>query len=235
MTPHIEAKLGEIAKTVLMPGDPLRAKYIAENFLENVKLVNQVRGMLAYTGTYKGNEVTVMASGMGMPSIGIYSYELYKFYNVENIIRIGSAGAYSKDINLYDVLLAYDCYSESSFAKTQNGETSNILKGNDVLNNIIIETAKECNKKLIVGRIHSSDVFYKANDNFEELNKEYGCLACEMESFALFQNANCLNKKAACLLTVSNSLVTLEETTSEQRQKSFNEMIELALEASLKM
>lgn len=235
MTPHIEAKLGEIAKTVLMPGDPLRAKYIAENYLENAKLVNQVRGMLAYTGTYKGKEVTVMASGMGMSSIGIYSYELYKFYNVENIIRIGSAGAYTSDINLFDVLLAQDCYSESSFAKIQNGESNNILKGNNILNNIIIETAKESNKKLIIGRIHSSDVFYKVNDNFKELYEKYHCLACEMESFALFQNANCLNKKAACLLTISNNLVTLEETTSEERQKSFNDMIELALEASLKM
>lgn len=235
MTPHIEAKLGEIAKTVLMPGDPLRAKYIAENYLENVKLVNKVRGMLAYTGTYKGREVTVMASGMGMPSIGIYSYELYKFYNVENIIRIGSAGAYTKDINLFDVLLVQDCYSESSFAKTQNGEEKDILKGNDVLNKVIIETAKESNKELIVGRIHCSDVLYKVDENFEELYKEYNCLAGEMESFALFHNANCLNKKAACLLTISNSLVTLEETTSEERQKSFNEMIELALDATLKM
>lgn len=235
MTPHIEAKKSDIAKTVLMPGDPLRAKYIADNFLKDSRLVNSVRNVFAYTGLYKGKEVTVMASGMGMPSIGIYSYELYKFYDVDNIIRIGSAGSYSKDIKLYDVLLVEDCYSESSFAKTQNGEVRDILSSNTDLNNIIIQTSEQLNKKIIVGRIHSSDVFYKINDNYEELYKKYGCLACEMESFALFHNANCCNKRATCLLTISDNLVTQEATTSEQRQTSFNEMIELALEASLKM
>lgn len=235
MTPHIEAKKEDIAKTVLMPGDPLRAKMISERYLENSKLVNNIRGMLAYTGIYKGKEVTVMASGMGMPSIGIYSYELFTEYDVENIIRVGSVGAYTKDLDLYDIVLAKDCYSESSFAKTQNGDDRNILSGNSELNDIIINTAKELKKDLKVGAIHSSDVFYKANDNFKEIYEKYGCLGCEMESFALFHNANVCNKKAACLLTVANSLVTLEETTSEERQNSFNEMIELALEAAIKM
>ena len=235
MTPHIEAKKGEIAKTVLMPGDPLRAKMISEKYLENSKLVNNVRGMLAYTGFYKGKEVTVMASGMGMPSIGIYSYELFTEYDVENIIRVGSVGAYTKDLNLYDIVLVKDCFSESSFAKTQNGESRNILNGDKYLNDTIINTAEQLGKNLKVCTIHSSDVFYKHSDNFKEIYDKYGCVGCEMESFALFHNANYCNKKAACLLTVSNSLLTLEETTSEERQNSFNEMIELALEAVLKI
>ena len=154
MTPHIEAKIGEIAKTVLMPGDPLRAKFIADNYLTDVKLVNKVRNIFAYTGKYKGKEVTVMASGMGMPSMGIYSYELYKFYNVENIIRIGSAGAYSADIDLYDLVLAEDSYSLSSFAKVQ-GYDSEIIKANESLNNALKESAEKLNKKMRVGRIFS--------------------------------------------------------------------------------
>lgn len=134
MTPHNEAEKNQIAKTVIMPGDPLRAKYIAENFLEDYKLVNQVRNMYAYTGKYSGKEVTVMASGMGMPSIGIYSYELFKFYDVDKIIRVGSAGSYTKDLNLYDVVLVNGCYSESSYAKTQNGCEDNMMYASDNLN-----------------------------------------------------------------------------------------------------
>ena len=152
MTPHIEAKLGEIAKTVLMPGDPLRAKYIAETYLEDVKLVNKIRNIFAYTGKYKGKEVTVMASGMGMPSIGIYSYELYKFYNVENIIRIGSAGAYTDKLNLYDLVLTSRAYSLSSFAKTQ-GYESEFIKADETLNEVIKESALILNKKIIFEEI----------------------------------------------------------------------------------
>lgn len=235
MTPHNSAKKEDIARTVIMPGDPMRAKYIAETYLKDAKLVNSVRGMYAYTGIYKDKKITVMASGMGMPSIGIYSYELYKFYDVENIIRVGSAGAYTKDLKLFDVILVNDCYSESSYALTQNGEEKNILSSSSKLNDIIINTAKKNNKYLILGRVHSSDVFYKENDNYKELLKNYNCIACEMESFALFHNANALKKNAACLLTVSNNLETLEETTSLERQKSFNEMIELALESAIEM
>jgi len=235
MTPHIEAKKGEIAKTVLMPGDPLRAKHIAETYLENYRLVNNVRGMFAYTGTYKGKEITVMASGMGMPSIGIYSYELFKFYDVENIIRVGSAGSYVSDLNIYDVVLVDSCYSESSFAKTQNDCEDNILHSNKELNEIIIKTAEETNKKLFIERIHSSDVFYKENNKYAELVEKYGVKAVEMESFALFHNAKVLNKKATCLLTISDSFITNEETTSKQRQTSFNEMITLALDSAIKM
>ena len=231
MTPHNEAKKEDIAKTVLMPGDPLRAKFIAENFLDDYKLVNSVRNVLAYTGTYKGKKVTVMASGMGMPSIGIYSYELYKFYDVENIIRIGSAGAYTDKLNLYDIVLVDGAYSESTFAKTQNGEENNILHGNKELNEHIKATASKMGIKVHFNNVHSSDVFYKENDNYEELYEKYGCACVEMESFALFHNANVLNKKAACILTISDSLVTHEATTAEERQNSFKQMLELALES----
>jgi purine-nucleoside phosphorylase len=235
MTPHNEAEKGQIASTVIMPGDPLRAKYIAQTYLENYKLVNNVRGMYAYTGKYKGKEITIMASGMGMPSIGIYSYELYKFYDVENIIRVGSAGSYVKELDLFDVVLVNNAYSESSFAKTQNNDEDNIQSSSNYLNNIILETCEKLNKKITCGTIHSSDVFYKENNNYKELVEKYNCLAVEMESFALFHNAKVLNKKATCLLTISDSFITSEETTSEERQNSFNNMIEIALEASLKM
>ena len=231
MTPHNEAKKEDIAKTVLMPGDPLRAKFIAENFLDDYKLVNSVRNAFAYTGTYKGKRVTVMASGMGMPSIGIYSYELFKFYDVDTIIRVGSAGAYTDKLNLYDIVLADGAYSESSFAKAQNNEERNILHGNEELNNHIKEVANKLGINVHFNNIHSSDIFYKENDNFEELREKYGCVCVEMESFALFHNANVLGKKAACLLTISDNLVTHEETTSEERQNSFKQMIELALES----
>ena len=231
MTPHIEAKKEDIAKTVLMPGDPLRAKYIAENFLDNYRLVNEVRGILAYTGYYKGKELTVMASGMGMPSIGIYSYELYKFYDVENIIRIGTAGAYSSDINLFDIVISTEAYSESSFAKVQ-GYDSNIMPATKSLNDKIVETANRLNSKYIFGRIHSTDVFY-GNADITDLYNNKKCVAVEMESFALFCNALKLGKNAACILTISDNLITKAETTSLERQTALNEMITLALESTL--
>jgi purine-nucleoside phosphorylase, family 1 (deoD) len=235
MTPHIEAKKEEIAPIVIMPGDPLRAKLIAENFLDNYKLVNQIRGIFAYTGTYKGKEVTVMASGMGMPSMGIYSYELYDSYDVDIIIRVGSVGAYCADLNLYDLVLVKDAYSESAFAKTQNGTLDDVMIANPFLNNIIIKTAEELSRNLKESTVHCSEIFYKENDNFRELYEKHGCIGCEMESFALFHTANIFNKKAACILTCSNNLVTLEETSSLERQNSFMDMIELALESTLKM
>jgi len=233
MTPHNEAKLGDIAKTVLMPGDPLRAKYVAEKFLTDIKLVNSVRNVLAYTGIYKGKKVTIMASGMGMPSMGIYSYELYNFYDVDNIIRIGSAGAYSKDLNLYDVVLTSEAYSMSSYAKVQ-GYDSDIIKASDKLNKKIKEVALKTNKKIIEGRIHSSDVFY-ADQDINDFYNNRKCLCTEMESFALFYNALKLNKNAACLLTISDNLETKEETTADQRQNSFNDMIELALDTAVEL
>jgi len=233
MTPHIEAKKGEIAKTVLMPGDPLRAKFIADNFLTDAKLVNKVRNIFAYTGKYNDVEVTVMASGMGMPSIGIYSYELYNFYDVENIIRIGSAGAYTEKLNLYDIVLATDSYSLSSFAKVQ-GYQSDVIEANKVLNEKIRSTAISLNKKIVEGTIYSSDVFYGDAD-INYLYNEKKCLCVEMESFALFYNAKKLNKKAACILTISDNLITKEETTSEERQNAFKDMMELALETAINL
>ena len=166
-----------------------------------------------------------------MPSMGIYSYELFKFYDVENIIRVGSAGAYTDKFNLYDVVVVDSCYSESTYAKTQNGCSDDIMYASKNLNEKIKNTAVELNKTITTGMIHSSDVFYKENNNYVELLEKYGCLAVEMESFALFHNAKVLGKNAACILTISDNLVTKEETTSEERQTSFVKMIELALES----
>ncbi len=231
MTEHIEAKKNEIAKTVIMPGDPLRVKMIATRYLSDYKLVNQVRGILAYTGKYKGKEVTIMASGMGMPSIGIYSYELFKFYDVDTIIRVGTCGAYSPDLNLYDTVLETEAYSDSNYAYNQNGATYDTINSNEELNEKIKKTALKININLITGKIHSSDVFYKENDNFKELYKHKNCLGVEMESFALFHNAKILNKKATCLLTISNNLANGSTTSSLERQNAFTDMIVLALES----
>lgn len=234
-TPHISAKKGDIAKIVLMPGDPLRAKFIADTFLENVVQFNTVRNMFGFTGEYKGKKISVMGSGMGMPSIGIYSYELYNVYDVETIIRIGSAGGYTADMKIYDVILASGAYSESTYALAQSNETNNILKPSLELNELIIETAKELNIPMHIDLIHSSDVFYRQNTDYLEKVKEIGCKAVEMESFALFNNANVLNKKAACLLTISDSFVIEEITTPEERQTSFTKMMQIALEAAIKL
>ena len=234
-TPHIESNKEDIAKVVLMPGDPLRAKYIADNYLQNVKLVNDVRNILAYTGTYKGRKITIFASGMGNPSIGMYSYELFKFYDVDYIIRIGTAGAYTKSLNIMDLLVVTNCYSASSYAKELNGSKSSIANASNEIIQTIKETAYTLEKNLKYGRVHCSDAFYNENINIKELVEEYGCLAVEMETFALFNNAKLLNKNAGCILTISNSLVTNEETTSEQREKGLDDMITLALESSIKL
>ena len=231
-TAHNEAKKEDIAKTVIMPGDPLRAKYIAENFLEDYKLVNKVRGMYAYTGYYKGKKITVMAHGMGNPSIGIYSYELFKFYDVENIIRIGSAGATTDKIPLRSVVLAQKSYSKSNYAKIQNGEEKCVLSSSEALNEIISNKAKEKDIRLYKSIVYCSDVFYNETEDANVLFNEYGCVAIEMESFALFNNAKILGKKASCLLTISNSLITKEELSSKERETSFNDMIILALESA---
>lgn len=229
-TPHIEVtEANKIAKTVLMPGDPLRAEYIAKTFLENVEQFNGVRGMLGFTGTYHGRRISVMGSGMGMPSIGIYSYELFNFYGVEQIVRIGSAGAYSPKLKLYDVVLVEEAYSESSFAYVQNGETSKVLKSTPELNDKIKAIAKNLNIPLHVERIHSSDVFY-GQATPQDMYENKGCACVEMESFALFHNAKVSGKKAACILTISDSLVTHEVTTSKERQIAFEQMMKIALE-----
>ena len=239
MTPHIEAKKSEIAKTVLMPGDPLRAKYIAENFLEDYKLVNKVRNIYAYTGKYKGKEITVMASGMGIPSMGIYAYELYKVYEVENIIRIGSCGGYSNVLELFDTILVDKSYTESNFAYTFNEEKCNISNATEKINNIIEKTAIDNNIKCVKGNVLCSDCFDlyipKLNELLGRLPKDLNIIAAEMESFVLFYLANLLNKQAACLLTVVDIPTKKNQISSEEREKNLNNMIELALESSLNM
>ncbi|HOO43846.1 MAG TPA: purine-nucleoside phosphorylase [Bacillota bacterium] len=229
-TPHINAPEGSIAKTVLMPGDPLRAKYIADTFLTDVIQFNEVRNMFGFTGYYNGRRISVMGSGMGMPSIGIYSYELYKFFGVERIIRIGSCGSYSPELNLYDTVLVTEAYSESSYANVQSGETSHVLTSSPELNKVLSEKAEFLGIPMHEGRIHSSDVFYRENPDFRTLFEEHGCIGVEMESFALFNNAKVLGKQASCLLTVSDSLVTHEVTTAEERQTAFTNMMKVALE-----
>ena len=235
MSIHCNAKKEDIEKTVLMPGDPLRAKYIAENFLENPRLVNTVRNMLAYTGTYKGKPVTVFSSGMGMPSMGIYSYELFKFYDVEKIIRIGSCGAYSEDLNLFDTILVDKSYTEAHFAYAWNEKEEHIAEADLELNNKLEETAKELNIPLIKGNSLCNEVFDGYLDDIEgfiaRFPKDLNIIACEMEAFALFYMAKYFNKKAACLLTVVDSHYKNQETNSEERERSLNNMIKIALES----
>lgn len=233
MTPHIEASINDIASTVIMPGDPNRVKYIAENFLEDIKLVNTVRGELAYTGYYKGKRITIFSSGMGIPSMGIYSYELYKYYNVENIIRVGSAGAYTKDLNIKDTFLVENSYSTSSYKV--EGVNSNLIPSNNELNNIIVNTSKELNINLKQGNVYSSESFYELDLNIEELINKYNIKCVEMETYSLFTNSIYFNKKASALLTISDSFVTKEALSSKEREEGFNKMIELALESSLKI
>ena len=232
-TPHNNAKPGQIAKLVLMPGDPLRAKMVAETYLENVEVVNDVRGMYCYTGTYKGNRVSVMGSGMGIPTIGIYSYELFHFYDVEAIIRIGSTGAMTADLDVYDVVLVDSAYSESTYAREQAGVDERVMYPSEELTNMLRESAKELGYKLTEGRTMSSDVFYFEKEvqgaRVAKAVGEYNCVCTEMESYALFHNARMAGKKAGSLLTVSDNLVTQVETTPEERQNSFTRMMEVAL------
>ena len=234
-TPHNQGEKGQFAKTVIMPGDPLRAKMIAENFLDDAKLINEVRGMLGYTGTYKGTPVSVMGSGMGIPSIGLYSYELFTEYDVDNIIRVGSCGSYIEDLDLNDVVLANSAWSESSFAKTQNGCTDEVMYPSAALNEKIQKAAEGMGGELMTVRVHSCDVFYRGGDPnyFIDLIDKTGCAVIEMESFGLFHNANVTGKNAACLLTISDSFVKPEILTAEERQNSLSRMIEIALEASI--
>jgi len=229
-TAHIGAKPGDFAKTVLMPGDPLRAKFVAETFLENPVPVNGIRGMLGYTGTYKGKPISVMGSGMGMPSIGIYSYELFHFYDVENIIRIGSAGGMHPDAKLYDVVIGMGACFESSYADQYNlgGVNFAPVCSYELLDKAVT-AAKEKNIPVKVGNIVSSDLFYSANSNLGNLAK-LGVLAVEMEAAALYMNAAYAGKNALCIVTISDNIVTGEVTTAEERQIAFTEMMEIALE-----
>ncbi len=229
MTPHIEAKKGEIAKSVLMPGDPLRAKFIADNYLEDVKLVSSVRNMLMFTGTYKGKEVSICGSGMGVPSIGIYSYELFKFYDVDTIIRVGSSGAYSKELRVYDVVLTTEAYSDStSFTKLVLGEETHVTYPSSKLNEKLKKSADSLGLDLHEARVHSTDVFYSQRP-LEETIKVTGAKCVEMESTGLFTNAKATGKKAACILSISDHLVTGEATSPQERQTAFDDMIRIAL------
>lgn len=239
MTPHNEAKKEDIAKIVLMPGDPLRAKYIADTFLKDVKLVNSVRNMLGYTGTYKGKRLTVFASGMGMPSIGIYSYELYKFYDVDTIIRIGSCGAYTEELNLLDTILVDNSYTEGNYAFELTGEEKHIDSSNAEVNSIIENTAKELDIPYVKGNTLCTDCFdyyvKDVNELIKRFPKDLNIIGAEMEAFALFYNAHYLGKKASCLLSVVDSHYKHEEISAEERQTSLNSMITLALESACRM
>ncbi|MCD8282139.1 MAG: purine-nucleoside phosphorylase [Prevotella sp.] len=236
-TPHNNAPAGAFAKTVLMPGDPLRAKFVADNFLTDAVLVNNVRNCFGFTGTYKGVRVSVQASGMGMPSIGIYSYELFTQYGVENIIRIGSAGSYTERLDVNDIVLAESSYSESSYAKVHNGYSEHINYPSETLNAAIKATARERGIECKTCRVHSSDVFYTSPKagTWEDLAERTGTDCVEMESFALFHNAAFLGRRAACLLTISDSFVSAKELTAEERQNSFKGMMELALETAIRL
>ncbi|MEQ8198827.1 MAG: purine-nucleoside phosphorylase [Clostridiaceae bacterium] len=229
-TPHIGAKLGEIAKTVLMPGDPLRAKFIAENFLEDVVKFNSVRNMLGYTGTYQGKRISVMGAGMGMPSMGIYSYELFNFYDVDNIIRIGTAGSLNKNVKLRDVVIALGASTDSNYASQYclPGTFAPIATF-DLVNNAV-QTAKEKNINAVVGNILSSDTFYCADKTALHKWIKMGIIAVEMEAAALYMNAAEAGKNALCLLTISDCPLTGESLSAEDRQSSFTEMMEIALD-----
>lgn len=226
-TPHINAKEGDFAKTVLMPGDPLRAKFIAETFLKNAELVNNVRGVQGYTGEYNGKRVSVMASGMGMPSMAIYSYELFKFFGVDTIIRIGSAGATSKDLKVRDIVIANSAYTTSSIIK-EMGFDGNEPKADEKKVELAKSVAKKMGINAVVGKIMSSDVFYRTTDLEDMARRKV--LAVEMEAAALFVNAINTKKSALALCTISDSLVTGESLSASDRQLTFTQMMEIALE-----
>lgn len=230
MTPHNKAKKDDIAKTVVMPGDPMRAKWISETFLENARLVNDVRGILAFTGTYKGKPLTVMAHGMGIPSIGIYTYELYKFYDVDTIIRIGSAGSYTNKISVGDVIITEETVSFSDYAKDIGVDVKgNVLSGTKELIDKAVATARESGINARLCRVFTSDVFYNKYSLQENIERSDGCDVVEMEGFALFANALFFKKKALMLLTCSDSIVTGEEMNAADRQTKFESMVKLAL------
>ncbi len=235
-TPHINANKGDFAKTVLMPGDPKRSQFIAENFLENAKLVNDVRGVKGFTGLYKGVPVSVMASGMGMPSMAIYSYELFNFFGVENIIRVGSAGSYREEVKVRDIILAQGACTNSNYAKNFDlpGDFAPIADFS--LLSKAVENAKKMSVNYHVGNVFSSDVFY--SDLSEQKNPikafaKMGVLGVEMEAAALYMNAARAGKKALAICTVSDSLVTGEELSAQERQNSFTDMMKIALETAI--
>lgn len=234
-TPHIRANIGEIAKTVIMPGDPLRAKFIAENYLKDYKIINDIRNMLGYTGLYKGVEITVLGSGMGVGSMGIYSYELFNFYNVENIIRAGSSGSISKKLPLNKILLAMGASTNSGYAKQYKlpGDYSAICDFSILYS--AYNTAKELNLDVSVGNILTSETFYTDDKENDLVWNKMDVLAVEMEAAALYMNAARLGKKALCMTTVSDNILTGEGLSAQDRQTGFKNMISLALETGIKL
>lgn len=234
MSTHIESKLEDISSVVLMPGDPKRCEYIARKFLANSKIVNNVRGMTAYTGFYKSKKITIFPSGMGCPSMGIYSYELFKEYNVDSIIRIGTMGGYT-DLKLKDIVLVDNSITNSNYGKYLCNYPNININGDMELNNIILNTSKELGLNIYNGNIYSSDVFYEQNNDFKDKVAKYNVLGVEMESFALFTNAKLLNKKAATLLMVSDSFIYPDKLSSLEREQGLDNLITLALETSLKL
>lgn len=234
MSIHIEAEKNDIAENVLMPGDPLRAKYIAENFLTDVKEINKIRNMLGYTGYYKGKKVTVMGSGMGIPSIGIYSYELYTFYDVKKIIRIGTAGSLDKNVRVNDIVLATSSYSPSSFAYVWGKDVRNVINSSEKLNNKIVETSQKLKMNIKVGTILTADVFtvYANIDHvLKNVPSHINLLCNEMEAFGLFHVANLCGKLASALITIVDSPFEKVMLTNEEKEKKLNDMILLALES----
>lgn len=236
MTPHNDAKKEDIAKVVIMPGDPLRAKYIAENFLEDCRLVNSVRNMFAYTGYYKGKRLTVMASGMGMPSMGIYCYELYKFYDVDIIIRIGSCGVYAENIDLLETVLVNGSYTFGNFAENFNNSDTKFVMADESLNCVIENVASEQNISIRKENVACVECFDSYVADIESVisrfPKDKKIVGAEMEAFALFYTARAFNKKAACLLTVVDSIREKRSLSAEERERSLNDMIGLSLETA---
>lgn len=235
MSVHISAKKGEIAKTVLLAGDPLRAQYMAQNFLENPKLVSKTRNIFYFTGTYKGKEVTVGASGMGCPSIGIYSFELYTEYEVDTIIRIGTCGGYSTDLKVFDIINVENAVSESTYAEHAWGIEGEVIAHQGKAFEVINETAKDLGLTLKASNIHSSDIFYRKEKGTPAVAEKNNCPAVEMEAFALFANAQYVGKNAATILTVSDIIPTGDFISADQRETALKTMMELSLEAAIRL
>lgn len=233
-TPHISAAQGDFAKTVLMPGDPLRAKFIVENFLDDARLVTSVRNMLGYTGTYKGKKISVMGHGMGVPSIGLYTYELYNFYGVESIIRIGSAGGIGDDVKVRDVVIAMGASTNSHFADQYRFPGQLCATADYAMLRDAVAAAEKLGVRADVGQVFTADQFYNDNPEAGETYRKFGILAVEMETAGLYWTAQRLGKKALSILTISDHIFTGEALSAEERQDSFHEMMEIALETAWK-
>lgn len=234
-TAHINARPEDFAETVLMPGDPLRSRYIAENYLESPVLINDVRGVQGYTGTYKGKRVSVMASGMGMPSMGIYSYELFNFFGVKNIIRVGTTGSIQPDVHVRDIIIAQAASTDSAYASHYGIKGSYSAVANFELLCAAVEAAKQHNADYHVGSVLTTDLFYTEDPNENENWRKFGILAVEMETAALYINAARAGRRAVSIYTVSDHILTGEKTTAEERQTSFSQMMEIALDTAISL